>query len=135
MHGTHNADVVRMAIRDFGSLCFVRAENESAPRDVVMLVRQMGTGGVLKLQRHLPFLDAGSVPAGADWGYGLMLSEDAPEGMRDTTRLTITESSGETWTCEAARPVHDIDPQTRAKIVAAWRLALRGTQRMTGGPR
>ena len=123
-------DIARMAVRDFGALCALRAEGEAEGRELIMVVRPQSAGNPGRGSRHLPFLNARSMAQDADAGYGLLLAIDAPEGMHEEIRLTVTESSGECWIADAAQPVYDIDPESRKKSVSAWRLALRRRQKV-----
>ena len=66
----------------------------------------------------------------ADWGYGLMLAEDAPADMSEAPRFDLLDGMGQRWRTEAARMVIDRDENGMPHLVA-WRLLLRGTQRAT----
>ena len=120
---------------DHAEWCEVQAEGENAPRNVCMVAQAFSSGNIDSRNKALSFIDKSTIPRGADWGYGLMWAADAPADMNAESKLTITDSAGQVYTCEAARPVYDLDADTRKKVCVAWRLALRGKQRMVRGGR
>ena len=116
---------------DHAAWCEVRTDGEDAARQVLMVTQALSSGSINSRKSLLAFIDKSVLPMGADWAYGLIWHADAPEGMRADIRMTVTDSAGQVWSCEAAKAVYDIDPETRRKVTVAWRLALRGKQRMT----
>ncbi len=114
------------------SLCNVEAP-DAEPRPVRMIARP-SYGSVLDPRnRLLAWADTANMPRGADWGYGLMLAADAPEGMTETTSFSVVDGTGRRWRVEAARPVLETEQESGALRAVAWRLALRGTQRAVRG--
>lgn len=113
------------------TLCDCPGEKEA--RFALMVVRALSSGSINSRNNLLAFIDKSILPRGADWGYGLIWAEDAPEDMNQEIEMTVTDSTGQTWSCESAKAVYDVDETTRLKVVVAWRLALRGKQRMTRG--
>lgn len=118
---------------DHAAWCEVCGENEDLPRRVLMVVQGLSSGSINSRNNLLAFIDKSILPRGADWGYGLIWADDAPAGMKPETRITVTDSAGQEWSCESAKAVHGIDAATRCKVVLAWRLALRSKQRMVRG--
>ena len=127
------ASDLEQLVAEFGALCDVQAAGETAPRNVRMVVQGLSSGSINSRNNLLFFIDKNSLPRAADWGYGLILAADAPEGMNPEMRVTVTESTGEAWEVESAKAVHDVDETTLQKRVIAWRLAMRGKQRMVRG--
>lgn len=121
--------------RDFAAACHVHVDGEDAPRQVDMITQSLSSGRINTRNNLLAFMDTSTMPAGADWGYGLIRAEDAPAGMTQETKMTVTDSAGRVWRSEAAMAVCDIDPENRRQRIIAWRLALRGKQRMVRGGR
>ena len=118
---------------DFAAYCQVQGTGETAPRQVLMVTQALSSGSINSRNNLLSFIDKTTLPRGADWGYGLIWAQDAPEGMNPEIKMTVADSTGQEWSCESAKPVYDIDETTRQKVVVAWRLALRGKQRMVRG--
>ena len=127
------ASDLEQIVAEFGAFCDVQAAGEAAPRNVRMVVQSLSSGSINSRNNLLSFIDKSSLPRAADWGYGLIMAADAPEGMAPETRVTVTENTGDVWEVESAKAVHDIDETTYQKRVIAWRLALRGKQRMVRG--
>lgn len=115
-------------IGDLGT--YVTLDPEGEARTVYMVCRQ-NYGGVDSIRNKLlAWADSASIPPGADWGYGLMLAEDAPTDMSEAPRFDLLDGMGKRWRTEAARMVIDRDENGMPHLVA-WRLLLRGTQRAT----
>jgi hypothetical protein len=130
----HNADIIHDIFQDRASACTIQADGESKPRAILAVFHGRSTGKINPRNKALAFVDNSALPAGADWEYGLIMAADAPEGMAPDTRLTIVDQAvGRVLTCEAAEPVYDLDLETRERFIVAWRLALRGKQRMGRG--
>lgn len=123
------AALISDLMEEHGTACHIKGPADAAPRPVVMLVNATSSGGIHSRYSALSFVDKSTLQRGADWGYGLLLGEDAPEDMEPQTRLIITDSLGGQWECEAAKAITEINPETRCLYVVAWRLALRGKQR------
>lgn len=118
---------------DLGTACRLKGPTDAEPFPLDMIVRPIGNGRIDSRNGLAGFVDVASLPRGADFGYGLLLAADAPEGMHEEIKLTITDSMGRQWTSEAASPLCDTNPETRVAFVVGWRLILRGKQRMTRG--
>ena len=127
------ANDIAQVIADFGSLCVVQAEGQEPMPECMILVRRMSSGKIETRRNVFPFFDLQTAPRGADWAYGLMLAEDAPANMHEKMRLTVVDSDGEKYRCDAASPMLSVDFETRKKTVVAWRMALRGVQGMVRG--
>ena len=127
------SDILSSIFDDWAALCTIRTDDkDQQPHEVWAVLYQRSTGRIDS--RRMPFMNPGSLPSGADWEYGLIMAEDAPEGMTPETRLSLVEwGTGRILSCEAAEPVYDLDRDTRERIVVAWRLALRCKQRMVRG--
>ncbi len=120
---------------DHAEWCSVQVKGESEARQVLMVAHPFSSGSIDARSKALSFIDKSTLPRGADWGYGLMWAADAPADMNAETQLEIVDSAGQAYAVDAARPVYDIDEATRMKVCVAWRLALRGKQRMVRGGR
>ncbi|MFQ8888729.1 MAG: hypothetical protein ACLR7Z_10700 [Bilophila wadsworthia] len=114
------------AIGDLGT--YVTLDPDGEARTVYMVCRQ-NYGGV---DAYATSCWRGRTPPafpGADWGYGLMLAEDARRTC-PAPRFDLLDGMGQRWRTEAARMVIDRDENGMPHLVA-WRLLLRGTQRAT----
>lgn len=118
---------------DFATWCEVQGKEEDAPRSVFMVVRGQSSGSINSRDNLLAFIDKTTLPRGANWGYGVIMAADAPAGMNEESRLMITDASGEIWECESAKPFYGVNEETHQKELVAWRMALRGKQRMVRG--
>ena len=118
---------------DFSTYCQVQSEGEDAPRQVLMVTQALSSGSINSRNNMLSFIDRTTLPRGADWGYGLIWAQDAPDGMNPEIKMAVTDSTGQEWSCDSAKAVYDIDETARLKVVVAWRLVLRGKQRMVRG--
>ena len=113
-------------IGDLGTYVTIDPEGEN--RTVYMVCRQHYGGSGDIRNKLLAWADASGIPPGANWGYGLMLAEDAPADMSESPRFDLLDGIGQRWRTEAARMVIDRDGNGTPRLVA-WRLLLRGTQR------
>jgi hypothetical protein len=113
---------------DHGQTCTIQPKGGEA-REAIMVVNQQDAGKASSLLA--PWIDNATLPRSAEWGYGLIWAADAPEGMNAEINMTVTDSTGKVWSVEAARPVYDLDEENRVKVLIAWRLVLRGKQRLT----
>lgn len=120
---------VRGVIRDQGSFVEL-TESGGETRTVFMVCLKQYTGGNTPSMRRklMDWADSSSMPTGASYGYGLLMASDAPEGMDEKTKLTLTDSLGQSWRTDAAGPIVDRKQDGTLEVVA-WRLLLRGTQR------
>ncbi len=118
---------------DFASCCEIESQGGGEPYFALLVVRGAGSGRIDSRNALAHIVDVSSLPRGADFGYGLMWADDAPVNMNPEAKITIRESTGDTWMVEAARPIYDVDPSTRQKRLVVWRLVLRGKQRMVRG--
>lgn len=118
---------------DWGTWCQVQGEHEAEPRPVLMLVMEQGQGAINSRNNILQFVDTATLPRGATFAYGCLWASDAPPGMSDDAKLTVIDSAGKEWSSLAAKAFYGINPATRQKELVAWRLALRGKQRMVRG--
>ena len=125
------ADDLQDVFDDHAECCLLQGKDEPEPRFALAVV-QAASSGSLNGRNHMrPFIDTANLPRGADWGYGLIWAEDAPPGMNTEIKMTVTDSTEQEWSCESARAVYDLDGESRQKVLVAWRLVLRGKQRMT----
>lgn len=115
---------------DHAQWCDVFSCQNEEPRHVLMVVQPISSGNIDSRKNLLAFFDKATMPRGADWGYGLIWAKDAPEAMSEEAKIKVKDSLDKLWTCEAARAVCSLDPQSRKQEIIAWRLALRGKQRM-----
>lgn len=82
------------AIGDLGT--YVTLDPDGEARTVYMVCRQ-NYGGVDSIRNKLlAWADSASIPPGADWGYGLMLAEDAPADMVRSSALRPAGRHGAT---------------------------------------
>lgn len=116
------------AVADMGSLCTITAQG-AAPREARMIISALSSGGINARAGALSFVDKSTLPPAADYGYGLLLAADAPEGMRADAHLHIADSLGRNWENMGAKPISAADENGLLQIVA-WRISLRGGQRM-----
>jgi hypothetical protein len=119
---------------DHAQTCVIQPKGGEA-REVIadgngggVIVNQQDAGKASSLLA--PWIDSATLPRSSEWGYGLIWAADAPEGMNTEANMTVTDSTGKVWSVEAARPVYDLDEDTRVKVLIAWRLVLRGKQRL-----
>jgi hypothetical protein len=126
------SDTVIDAIDEFGAIFGVCGDGDTVTRPVRMIVRIVSTGTISPRNAALSFADKSVLPSGADWSYGLILSGDAPDGMHQTAHITITDSDGAQYRCEQAMPIYNVYDDGARELIA-WRLLLRGTQRMRRG--
>lgn len=114
------------------SLCRVEAPG-TEPRNVRMIARPSYGSLLDPRNRLLAWADSASMPRGADWGYGLALAGDMPDGMTESTSFVVVDGTGQRWRVESAKPILETEQESGVLRAVAWRLALRGTQRAVRG--
>lgn len=121
---------VEQVIAAFGSLCSVANTDTGETRDGVrMVVRDETRGRARTGDIFSRIVDGLEERRGATYGYGLLLANDAPQGMNEKTRLTVTDSLAREWHMDTARAVMKSDAATGELKVVAWRLVLWRQQR------
>lgn len=67
------------------------------------------------------------MPRRASAAYALLLAEDAPQDMNERCNFVL-DNGIQQYRVDGAQPLMDVD-EIGKTFIAAWRLALRGTQR------
>ena len=130
----HCTSVAADVIQSFGSWCYIRGENEAEARKVKMVISQEGKGKPARASRTFnKMVDPDRRRNYAEVGLGIIMAKDAPEGMHQTMKLTVTDSLGKEWHSDGAVEVVDPDPMTGNLVVGAWRVSLYTRQAQSGG--
>jgi hypothetical protein len=122
-------EILNDIFEDYAEECTVLPSKHAQTYPALVVLQSRSSGALNPRNNLFAFMDKKAMPGGADWEYGLIMACDAPQDMQTTTELTIFDSTGCKLICDAAQPVHELDPETRRKTVVAWRMALRGRQR------